>query len=188
MNKMKLSKYISYILRHHPEDIGISLQDGGWVETNKLIEGINKSDNRFNISLPELKEIVDTDNKQRYSFKDNYKYIRANQGHSIKDLNMGYREVTPPKYLYHGTSKEVVSSINKSGKIKPMSRQFVHLSKDIETALNVGSRHGEPVVYLIDCEKMLKDNKKFYISENNIYLVEEVDIKYITLMEDKKIC
>lgn len=176
-----LSKYLSYILRHHPEDVKLQLQDGGWVETWALINNINQY-SKYNIDIEKLKSIVDTDNKQRYSFKEDYKYIRANQGHSIKNLDMHYKEVTPPESLYHGTSEKSLNDIIKSGELKPMSRQLVHLSKDIETAKNVGSRHGKVVVLKIKCQEMIKDKIKFYQSENGVYLVEKVESKYFEVL------
>lgn len=183
-NEQQFSKYLSYILRHHPEDIGLELLQDGWVDTHKLIEAINNSsNNKYFVALYQLIHIVDTDNKQRYSFKaskDNeYAFIRANQGHSIKKLSMNFKEVTPPRYLYHGTSIDSYNKIVESGEIKPMSRQMVHLSKDFETATNVGKRHGKPVILTIDTEKAMQDNKKFSISENGVYLVDVLNTKYI---------
>ena len=187
-NEQEFSKYLSYILRHKPDSIGLNLKANGWVETTKLIEAINNSDtNKFIITLSNLIKIVSEDSKQRYSFKtvdDNeYAYIRANQGHSIKDLNIEFKLVdNPPEYLYHGTSKENLKKILESGKLKPMSRQMVHLSKDIETASKVGKRHGELAILKINTDNLIKDNIKIYISENEVYLTNELDTKYLEVL------
>jgi len=134
---------MSLILRHKPEVIDISLDKHGWAVVDDLINGIAKNNEGFNMAI--LKEIVETDNKQRYSFNDDKTLIRANQGHSIP-VDVELEDKEPPKFLYHGTGEKYVSSILEQGLI-PKSRLYVHLSKDIETAKNVGRRHGKEVVY-----------------------------------------
>lgn len=186
-NKQQFSKYLSYLLRHNPEDVGLKLGKDGWINTHELIEAINTSENnKYFVALYQLVNIVDADEKKRYSFKsdgdDSYAYIRANQGHSIKDLDIEFKEVIPPKYLYHGTSEKTLKSILSSGELKPMSRQMVHLSKDAETATNVGKRHGKPVILAIDTEKATQDGIKFYISENGVYLVDKLSTDYINIL------
>lgn len=181
MNLEKLSKFISLILRHKPEAIGISLDEHGWANVDELINGINKSQT---ITKEILEKIVNEDNKQRYSFNEDKTLIRANQGHSIP-VDVELEEVVPPKYLYHGTGRKYVTSINKQGLISK-SRLHVHLSNDIATATNVGTRHGIPVVYRIDAEKMYEDGYKFYLSKNGVYLTKEVPLKYLA-KEVKKI-
>ena len=187
-NNLALSKYLSYVLRHHPEAAGLKLMTDGWVDTYKLLTAI-AANSGYKVDLNRLKEIVNTDEKQRYSFKemhgDPYALIRANQGHSVKELKMNYKELIEeelPDYVYHGTSKENANKILESGEIKPMSRQMVHLSKDIETATKVGKRHGELAIFKVDCKKAFHDGKRFYISENGVYLVDRLDIKYTELM------
>ena len=175
------SKYLSYLLRHHPEALNLKMLDGGWVNTQSLIEAINKSkSNEFYISLDDLKEVVANDKKGRYSFKQEFEFIRANQGHSIKGLVMDFEEVVPPDVLYHGTSEDNYHKIIESGCIKPMSRQLVHLSKDFETAIVVGKRHGKAVVISIDSKKMHEDGIKFNLSTNGVYLVNSVPVQYFT--------
>jgi len=141
MNLNSISKYISLILRHKPQTIGINLDEHGWADVNELIIGISKKYNGFNIDY--LEKIVETDNKQRYSFNDDKSLIRANQGHSIP-VDVELEEHKPPEYLWHGTAEKYVSSIDGIGLI-PKGRLYVHLSKDTETALNVGKRHGKPI-------------------------------------------
>ncbi len=175
MNKKKVSKFISYILRHNPGQIGVVLEKGGWANTNDLIENIEGLD------LDILKEIVSEDKKSRYSFKDGFDKIRANQGHSI-DVDLGLEPITPPDVLYHGTSTKTLEPIMESGVMK-MSRHHVHLSKDIETAEAVGSRHGRLVLLSVDSKKMYEDGIEFYLSDNGVWLTDYIDFKYCTVLE-----
>lgn len=175
MNLQNISRYISLILRHKPEVIGISLDEHGWAVVDDLINGIAKNNEGFNMAI--LKEIVETDNKQRYSFNDDKTLIRANQGHSIP-VDVELEEKEPPKFLYHGTGEKYVSSILEQGLI-PKSRLYVHLSKDIETAKNVGKRHGKEVVYKIEAHEMYQDGYKFYLSVNGVWLAKGVPLQYM---------
>lgn len=170
-----ISKFISMILRHKPEVIGIKLDEHGWANVDELINGIAVQYPGF--SIKELDEIVRTDKKTRYSFNDDRTLIRANQGHSIP-VDVDLKEKTPPLVLYHGTGAKYVSSIDKQG-LKSKSRLYVHLSKDVATAVNVGKRHGTPVVYEIDTDQMHKDGFKFYESVNGVWLTIVVPIKYM---------
>lgn len=182
MNKdmIKLSRYLSLILRHKPETIGITLDKHGWANVRELIKGINKTQH-FTMNM--LEKIVEEDEKQRYSFNREKTLIRANQGHSI-DVDVELKEVEPPDYLFHGTGIKYCSSIDKEGLISK-SRLYVHLSKDLTTAINVGSRHGEPIVYLIDSKTMYKDGYKFYLSENGVWLTKNVPLKYLCKYKEK---
>ncbi len=174
MSLNDISKFISLILRHKPETIGISLDEHGWANVDELIEGISKT-NDFNMEM--LEEIVRTDNKQRYSFNDDKTLIRANQGHSIP-VDVELDEVKPPETLWHGTGEKYVISIDEQGLI-PKSRLYVHLSQDEETAINVGKRHGKPVLYKIKAEEMYNDGYRFFRSQNGVWLTKEVPIKYM---------
>lgn len=171
-----ISKFISMILRHKPEAIDIKLDEHGWANVDELIAGIAKQYKGFGMS--ELEEIVRTDNKQRYSFNDDKTLIRANQGHSIP-VDVELEEKEPPIVLYHGTGEKYVESIDRRGLI-PKSRLYVHLSRDEATAINVGKRHGTPVVYKIDTRQMYKDGYKFYESANKVWLTKSVPIAYMT--------
>ena len=176
MNKLdKLSKYISLILRHKPEEINISLDEHGWANVEELILGINQSGREIN--MEKLEEIVRTDSKQRYSFNEDKTLIRANQGHSIP-VDVELKESVPPNILYHGTADRFLSSILKEG-LKPMSRLYVHLSENIVTAESVGKRHGNPIILKINSKSMYEDGIKFYLSNNGVWLTKEVNIKYI---------
>ena len=124
-----------------------------------------------------LEEIVRTDNKGRYSFNDSKTLIRANQGHSIP-VDVELKEIVPPNILFHGTATRFLDSIKQQG-IKSMSRLYVHLSEDLETAIKVGDRHGDCVVLIIDTKKMSNDGIKFYLSENGVWLTKYIDWKYV---------
>ncbi len=174
MSNDSLSKFLSLILRHHPEAAYIELDEHGWAEVDQLIEGIKRTGKRINREL--LEEIVRTDNKQRYSFNEDKTLIRANQGHSIP-VDVELKEQEPPEILYHGTAAGFLASIEKEG-LKPMGRLYVHLSKDAETAENVGKRHGKPVVLKIHSGEMYHDGHVFYLSENGVWLTKKVEPKY----------
>lgn len=175
MNLENISRYMSLILRHKPDVIGISLDEHGWANVNELINGIAKNNTGFNMEL--LEEIVRTDSKQRYSFNDDKTLIRANQGHSIL-VDVELEEKEPPEYLYHGTGEKYVESINRQGLI-PKSRLYVHLSKNVKTAESVGERHGRPTVYLVHSGKMYNDGYKFYLSANGVWLTKKVPVEYL---------
>ena len=172
------SKFISLILRHRPDVIGITLDEHGWADVRELIDGINRSgEHTPDLDMDLLEEIVRSDEKQRYSFNEDHTLIRANQGHSIP-VDVELEEAVPPDVLWHGTGEKFVRSIDEQGLI-PKSRLYVHLSADIETARKVGSRHGKPVIYEIDCRKMSGDGYHFFQSANHIWLTKEVPVRYL---------
>lgn len=169
-----LGPFISLILRHKPETIGITLDEHGWAKTDELINGINNSGKFIDMNI--LEDIVENNNKKRYSFNEDKTLIRANQGHSIK-VDVELTPTTPPDILYHGTAEKYIENILKNGIIHK-SRLHVHLSKDIETATNVGSRHGTPVILEIDAKKMSEDGIVFYKSVNDVWLTDNIETKY----------
>ena len=174
MSLKSTSKFISLILRHKPETIGITLDEHGWANVDELIEGISCTQ-PFDREM--LEEIVATDEKGRYSFNEDKTLIRANQGHSIPvDVELEQKE--PPEILYHGTGEKYMASIDEQGLI-PKSRLYVHLSLDEETAKKVGSRHGKPVIYIVKSGQMSRDGIPFFLSANGIWLVKEVPVKYL---------
>ena len=168
------SKYISLILRHKPEVIGITLDDHGWADTQALIEGVNRT---HPLTMELLEEIVRTDEKQRYSFNADKSRIRANQGHSIP-IDADLAETEPPEMLYHGTGEKSVASIEREG-LRPMSRLYVHLSPDTETARSVGSRHGKPVIFIVLAGEMHRSGYRFYRSANGVWLTKEVPVRFL---------
>lgn len=171
----KISKLISLVLRHKPEVLGLELDEHGWADTHKLLNGLYT--HGYELTMDDLEFIVNTDNKQRYSFSDDKKLIRANQGHSIP-VDVELEEKIPPNILYHGTGKKYEESIDKHGILK-LSRLYVHLSDNKDTAKNVGKRHGVPVIYAIDCKSMVEDGYTFYQSVNGVWLTEYVPFKYL---------
>ena len=174
----KLSRYISYLLRHNPGDLDLKMDSNGWVSCKELIDKIHKQ-GKYIINIDILKLIVKEDEKQRYAFSKDEKCIRANQGHSI-DVNMEYTPVIPPDILYHGTDAKFVRNIMESGGLSPMTRQYVHLSQDVNTALGVALRHGNtPIIFHLNAKKMYEDGIKFYKSENNVYLCEHIPQYYL---------
>lgn len=177
MSLRETSKFISLILRHKPDAIGITLDEHGWANVEDLIAGIART-RIFDAAM--LDEIVATDEKQRYSFNEDKSLIRANQGHSVP-VDVDLAERVPPAILYHGTGKKYVQSINEIGLI-PKSRLYVHLSADVETATKVGARHGEVRIYTVNTEAMIQDGYKFYLSANGVWLTKEVPNKYISLL------
>ncbi len=173
-NLIKISRFISLILRHKPETIGITLDEHGWANVEELIVGVNK---KYLIDIQILEKIVNEDNKNRYSFNEDKTMIRANQGHSIP-VDVELKKLNPPDILYHGTGEKYVESTERQGLIRK-NRLYVHLSDNIEIAEKVGKRHGKPVIYEIDCKKMIEDGIEFFKSENNVWLVESVPVKYL---------
>ena len=169
----KDSRYLSYLLRHHPEEANLTMDEQGWVSIRELIKNTGQL-----YTLEYLRFIVETDSKTRYAINETGTKIRANQGHSISSVNPDLIEAIPPDILYHGTAKRFVDSIMHTG-ITKQSRNLVHLSTDEDTAWKVGKRHGEPVVLVIDVQKMVKDNVKFYLSANNLWFTDIVDPEYI---------
>ena len=165
------SKFLSLILRHKPQIVGLELDEHGWAEVDELISRVK------NLDLATLEQIVATDEKQRYSFSADKKLIRANQGHSIP-IDVELEQLKPPEILYHGTAESFCSSIVARGLLK-MSRLYVHLSGDIETATKVGRRHGKPKIFLVESLKMFGDGYKFFRSVNGVWLTEHVPAVYL---------
>lgn len=176
IDKKRIGKFLSLVLRHSPETIGIELDENGWADVDELIKKCAK--HRYVFTIVQLEEIVATNNKKRYAFNEDNTKIRANQGHSI-DINLELNSVEPPEYLYHGTATRFLSSIREKGILKG-NRQHVHLSSDKDTAVNVGARHGKPVVLIVMSGKMHEDGIEFYCSDNGVWLTDYVDMKYVS--------
>ncbi|MCD7956446.1 MAG: RNA 2'-phosphotransferase [Lachnospiraceae bacterium] len=174
-DRTKLSRFISLLLRHHPEKVNLTLDEHGWADVDELLAGINSTGRLIDRAL--LEEIVASDEKQRYSFDERKELIRANQGHSIP-VDVELEKAIPPDILYHGTAQKFADSIRREG-IRRMSRLYVHLSKDMETALKVGRRHGKPLAFSVPAGKMSRDGIPFYISANGVWLTEYVGVEYL---------
>ena len=171
------SKYLSYLLRHHPESIGIEVDKHGWAELDQLIKKA-KTDGR-NLDRNSIKEIIEESDKSRFILSEDENHIRAGYGHSI-DVDLQLHPKIPPDLLYHGTAKRNVSSILEEG-IRPGNRNFVHLSATVDEAKNVGGRHGRPFVLEIKARKMYEADFDFYQSESEagIWLVSYVPVGFI---------
>jgi len=172
----KISKFLSFVLRHKPETINLVLDENGWANVEELITKSTNDSQGF--TLEELDEIVQTNDKKRFVFNEDRTKIRANQGHSI-EIDLALKPQQPPEFLYHGTAQSNRDSILENG-IEKRKRQHVHLSQDKETATKVGMRHGKPLILTIKTGKMFEDGILFYLSENNVWLTDFVDAKYIS--------
>lgn len=174
--KKNLSKLLSYALRHQPDALGLQLDPAGWATVDTLLQGIQNKG--YDFGLDELIELVEDNDKQRFSFNADQSMIRANQGHSIK-LDLQLEAIEPPEYLYHGTATRFLKSIEQQG-LQKRNRHHVHLSADKSTAKEVGTRHGIPVVLVIASGKMYREGYPFYCSENHVWLTEHIPSRYIS--------
>ena len=174
--KVSRSKFLSLVLRHKPEELEITLDENGWANVEELLQKLRLKDSSFNLTA--LEDIVATDEKCRYAFNEDRTKIRANQGHSIAG-DVELEETEPPEVLYHGTNYELESTLRQEG-IRKMSRLYVHLSLDEQTALKVGSRRSKkPIILKIAAKQMYDEGFKFYLSKNGVWLTDYVDSKYI---------
>lgn len=174
---VRLSKYLSRLLRHQPQDAHLTLEPGGWVDVATLIANA-KTYNNMSITRQALEDVVANNDKKRFSFNETGDKIRANQGHSV-EIDLQLEPQTPPDTLYHGTADRNVTSILSEG-IRKEARHHVHLSLDIETATAVGRRHGRPVVLRIDAAAMHRAGHLFYCSDNGVWLTDAVAPEFIT--------
>lgn len=173
---IRYSKFLSLVLRHKPETIGIHLDQNGWADVDLVLQGCLKKG--LEADFDTLKEVVDTNDKKRFSFNDDFTKIRANQGHSRKvDLNL--EPIEPPDILFHGTATRFWQSISEKG-LTRMSRQHVHLSKDEETARKVGVRHGVLLILKINSKLMHQKGYPFFLSANGVWLTDHVPVEFIS--------
>ena len=174
---IRLGRFLSLVLRHDPSAAGITLDANGWADVRQLLEGVSRTGRKIDREI--LERIVRENNKNRYSFNDNHSKIRANQGHSVA-VDVELKELLPPDYLYHGTASAFLDAIMREG-LTPQKRQYVHLSADRDTAVNVGRRHGNPVVLVVDAAAMARDGHTFWLSENGVWLCAVVPRAYLSL-------
>lgn len=172
---VRLSKFLSRVLRHDPASIGVTLDAQGWADVDALLEGARRAG--VPLTREALERVVAENDKQRYALSDDGRRIRANQGHSIP-VDLGLEPVAPPEHLYHGTADRFVAAIRHDG-LLPRRRTHVHLSPDEATAARVGARHGRPVVLTIDAGRMQRDGHVFYLSDNGVWLTERVPSEYL---------
>ncbi len=177
-----ISKILSFVLRHQPENIGLILDAQGWASVEDLIAKANQHGQHLTREL--VVQVVAQNDKQRFSLSADGLKIRANQGHSLK-VDLALTEKCPPEILYHGTASRFLDSILVEG-LKPQARQHVHLSQDEETAIKVGQRHGKPVVLKIAALQMMRSGHCFYLSENQVWLTERVPVDYLTVLNNSR--
>ena len=175
---VRISKFLSLVLRHQPEKIGLSLDESGWASVERLIEASSRRG--FDFTREELQNVVDGNDKKRFSLSEDGLWIRANQGHSI-EVELGYAPTAPPEFLFHGTAERFLTSIRQQGLIRG-KRHHVHLSADVDTAMKVGRRHGKPVALRIKADRMYRDGLVFYLSANGVWLTDRVPVEYLVFL------
>lgn len=173
------SKFLSLVLRHEPGRAGITLGEGGWVAVSDLLAGCERAGKHISPAL--LREVVASNDKQRFAFSDDGLRIRANQGHSVQ-VDLGLVPQVPPERLYHGTASRFLASILEQGLLRG-ARHHVHLTEKQEVAVSVGTRHGVPVVLVVDALRMQRDGHVFYRSDNGVWLTDRVDVQYLAQLE-----
>lgn len=174
--RTELSKFLSYVLRHRPDSIGLELDDEGWAFIDALLAGAAKAGKPM--TRDDLQEVVETNAKKRFAISADGARIRASQGHSVR-VELGYEPVEPPETLYHGTAPQFLDEIRRGG-LKRMRRHHVHLSPDRVTAAAVGQRRGKPVILEVRAGDMARAGHLFYISDNGVWLTDDVPPAYLT--------
>lgn len=175
----RISKFMSYVLRHHPDKIGIELDEGGWIDVDQLLEAF--ANHGRAITRETLDFVVRTNTKKRFVYSDDGSRIRATQGHSI-DVSLGYEPAEPPEFLYHGTFSAAIDSIRQTG-LKRQQRHHVHMHLDIATAIDVGQRRGQPVLLTIRAKEMHDAGYVFYVTPNDVWLTDCVPPDFIEFPE-----
>jgi putative RNA 2'-phosphotransferase len=174
---LRMSKFLSLVLRHKPELIGLTLDQNGWASVEDLIRLANRHGIR--LTRPLLMQVVADNEKKRFALSDNGERIRASQGHSVK-VDLGLPPALPPEILYHGTASRFLESILAGG-LHSANRQHVHLSPDVATAMRVGQRHGSPVVLVIRSGEMAAAGHTFFVSANGVWLTDRVPQEFISV-------
>ncbi|WP_181307634.1 RNA 2'-phosphotransferase [Rufibacter sp. XAAS-G3-1] len=175
MKDRDISKFLSLVLRHKPEVLGIDLDEEGWANVDLLLQKMQAQGKP--LTQERLEEVVASNDKQRFAFNEKHTQIRASQGHSVP-VDLKLQPVPPPEFLYHGTAEHQVASIQREG-LQRHSRQYVHLSAEVETASKVGARHGKPFIFLVRSGQMHQNGVKFYQSENKVWLTYAVAPSYL---------
>lgn len=178
----KLSKEVSYALRHAPWEYELELDAEGWVPVSQLLQALRQCKEWKNLALDDLIIMIEKSEKKRHEVKE--EKIRALYGHSTP-MKIIKTEAVPPKTLYHGTASRFVESIEKNG-LSPMSRQYVHLSEDIETAKSVGKRKdNHPIILVINTEKARAAGVRFYFGNEKVWLSDRIPSVFIELFEER---
>lgn len=178
-NLVGISKFLSLILRHQPETIGLTLDANGWADLDELIAKARAHGRRLDEAV--IREVVASNDKQRFALDDVGRRIRANQGHSVS-IEIGLQPLAPPDVLFHGTATRFLEAIRREG-LKPMNRQHVHLSLDLDTAVNVGSRHGKPLVLRVRAAELATAGQAFFRSENGVWLTTAIAPAFIEIVD-----
>lgn len=173
----ELSKFLSYVLRHEPQAIGLTLDSEGWVDIGNLVEGARRAGQPLDEAR--VRSVVRDSDKQRFTISDDGKRIRAAQGHTTTAVAISYKQVMPPTTLFHGTATRFLASIMQEG-LKPGQRQYVHLSDNQRTAESVGQRYGEPIVLSIAAARMHDQGFVFYRADNGVWLTEGVPVAFLS--------
>lgn len=182
-NKIKqTSKFLSLLLRHQPDTIGLTLDGSGWANIKELIMLSNENKQTIDLSL--IQQVVATNDKQRFSISEDGQFIRANQGHSIS-VDLELEPVLPPSILFHGTATRFVDSIFEQGLTKS-KRQHVHLSATKETAITVGQRHGKPAILMVAAQQMHEQGYLFFQSKNGVWLTDHIPVNFLTKEENNE--
>ena len=172
---VRISKFLSLVLRHEPEHAGLTLDPNGWIGVDELLAGTARAG--VPISPEVLRTVVETNDKKRFAFSEDGLRIRASQGHSV-EVDLDLAPASPPAVLFHGTATRFLDSIRAQGLLR-QERRHVHLSKDEATAIKVGSRHGKPVILRVRSQEMHGDGHLFYLSANGVWLTEAVPPAYL---------
>jgi putative RNA 2'-phosphotransferase len=174
---VRISKFLSLVLRHKPEHVGLTLDPEGWADVEELIK--KSLESGVVLDRPTLRQVVEGAEKKRFSFSEDGKRVKANYGHSIP-VSLGEESSEPPEFLFHGTARRFLRSIKSDG-LGPGDRQYVHLVEDRKTATEVGHRHGEPVVLVIKAHALYEKGQRFFKTESGIWLTKEVPVEYIDI-------
>ena len=172
---IRTSKFLSLVLRHEPERVGLKLGEAGWVSVDELLLAVNRTG--LALALEDLKHIVATSDKKRFAFSYDGRRIRASQGHSV-EVDLQYLPQMPPEILYHGTATRFLDGIRKDG-LQKMERHDVHLSAETKVTIQVGGRHGKPVLLTIRAGEMHRAGHMFRCSANGVWLVDHVPPQFI---------
>lgn len=179
MDYIGLSKEISYALRHAPWEYELEMNEEGWVPVEQLLDALHRTEKWSNICEADLNEMIEKSEKKRHELAGGK--IRAFYGHSIP-MKILKEDKMPPNVLYHGTARRFIESISKNG-LLPQSRQYVHLSQDIETAENVGKRHDDkPCILIIDAKTAWNNGIKFYFGNEKVWLADAIPSRFIRKM------
>jgi putative RNA 2'-phosphotransferase len=178
------SKFLSYVLRHNPGQIGLELDKNGWADVKKLLRHCEEVKRARGLNREIMDEVVATNNKKRFEYSEDGTKIRARQGHSVQ-VDLGDEPTEPPEILFHGTPTKFVAAIRSGGLLK-MSRHAVHLSKDYATAVDVGRRRGKPVIIKVKAKKMHDDGHKFYLTANGVWYTDHVPTDFLVWPEDPR--